>query len=66
MTQRPTPLNKEAALKQLRDEYESVMGKPVDSLADMICEISAERAMRQNWKWVKEKSLNWSASLHWL
>ncbi len=61
-----TQINEAVAEQQLRDGFAEVMGNEPDDLAGMICKISAERAMTQKWEWRKEKSKNWSASLHWL
>lgn len=63
---RPKPINEAAAEQQLRDEYESVTGKAPDIKAGMICQISANRAMSQDWEWtVNEGNKNWGAQLEW-
>lgn len=61
------PLNEAAAEKQLLTEYHRVSGKPADTMAEMICKISAKRALSgEPWKWIKdESSPNWSMQLHW-
>jgi hypothetical protein len=62
---RPKPINAAAALVQLLDEYNQVTGKEVDEKVAMICGISAERAMRQDWEWQKNDNPNWPAQLNW-
>lgn len=63
---RPKPINEAAAEQQLREEYERVMGEAPDEMAGMICKISAERAMRQDWEWTaNEGNKNWGAQLNW-
>jgi len=64
---RPKPINEAAALQQLRDEYERVSGKKLGQHdpAAMICEISAERAMRDEWAWQKNDNPNWPIQLVW-
>lgn len=63
---RPKPINEVAAEQQLREEYERVTGKAPDKMVGMICKISAERAMRQDWEWAtNEGNKNWGAQLNW-
>ncbi|MFA9263002.1 MAG: hypothetical protein ACEQSB_06690 [Undibacterium sp.] len=62
---RPKPINKAAAKQQLIEEYEKVMGKKANHPALMVCEISAERAMTQEWAWEKNDNPNWPIQLTW-
>jgi len=64
---RPKPINQAAAKQQLMDEYEKVSGKKLTHYDPpmMICEISAERAMTQDWEWVKDDKPNWPMRLQW-
>ncbi len=50
---RPQPMNAGAAFVQLLDEYTQVTGKEADHKVTMICKVSAERAMTQDWEWQK-------------
>jgi len=64
---RPKPINEAAAEQQLREEYERVSGKKLCHYdpAEMICKISAERAMRQDWEWQKSDNPNWPIQITW-
>jgi hypothetical protein len=62
---RPKPINRAAAKAQLLKEYEEVLGKKPNHPAIMICEISAERAMTQDWEWQKNDNKNWPIQLVW-
>jgi hypothetical protein len=62
---RPKPINPTVALNQLLDEYERVSGKKPDKKVAMICEVSSERAMTQEWEWVKDENPNWPMRLEW-
>jgi hypothetical protein len=61
------PINEAAAEAQLAEAYTKLTGKQPDTTVQMVCRISAARALSgARWEWRKTGSKNWSVALHWI
>ena len=56
----------EQAYQKLLADYENVVGKKPDSMAEMICKISAKRALTQKYEWANANNPNFPTELNWL